>query len=176
MDEEEKDIELDKEGLDDSVIAEEHANDTVKKLREQLKQVETKAKEYLDGWQRAQADFANLRRRDEEAKSEFVKFANLSFVLELIPVLDSFNLALAHGNKDVKPVYDQFFSILKQNGLEELDPMDETFDPKYHEAIGVVPTDEPEKNHKILEVIQKGYILSGKIIRPAKVKIGEYHG
>ena len=176
MDEEEKDIELDKEGLDDSVIAEEHANDTVKKLREQLKQVETKAKEYLDGWQRAQADFANLRRRDEEAKSEFVKFANLSFVLELIPVLDSFNLALAHGNKDVKPVYDQFFSILKQNGLEELDPMDETFDPKYHEAIGVVPTDEPEKDHKILEVIQKGYILVGKIIRPAKVKIGEYHG
>ena len=176
MDEEEKDIELDKEGLDDSVVTEEYAQDRVKKLREKLKQAEAKAKEYLDGWQRAQANFANLRRRDEEAKSEFVKFANLSFVQELIPVLDSFNLALAHGNKDVKPVYDQFFSILKQNGLEELNPMDETFDPKYHEAIGVVPTDEPEKDHKILEVIQKGYILVGKIIRPAKVKIGEYHG
>ena len=174
--EEQKDIELDKEGLDDSVVAEEHANDTIKKLREKLKEAETKAKEYLDGWQRAQADFANLRRRDEEAKSEFVKFANLSLVGELIPVLDSFNLALSHGNKDVKPVHDQFFSILRQNGLEELNPMDEMFDPKYHETIGVVPTDEPEKDHKILEVIQKGYILVGKIIRPAKVKIGEYHG
>ena len=176
MDEEENNIELDKEGLDDSVVVEEHAGDTIKKLKERLKEAESKAREYLDGWQRAQADFANLRRRDEEAKSEFVKFANLSFVQELIPVLDSFNLALAHGNKDVKPVYDQFFSILKQNGLEELNPMEETFDPKYHEAIGVVPTDEPEKDHKILEVIQKGYILVGKIIRPAKVKIGEYHG
>ena len=176
MDEEEKDIELDKEGLDDSVVAEEHVNDIVKKLRERLKEAESKAKEYLDGGQRAQADFANLRRRDEEAKFEFVKFANLSFIGELIPVFDSFNLALAHGNKDVKPVYDQFFSVLKQNGLEELNPMDEVFDPKYHEAIGVVPTDEREKDHKILEVIQKGYILVGKIIRPAKVKIGEYHG
>ena len=182
MDEEEKDIELDKEGLDDSVVVEEHAGDTIKKLKERLKEAESKAREYLDGWQRAQADFANLRRRDEEAKFEFVKFANLSFVQELIPVLDSFNLALAHASTgraqvaDVKPVYDQFFSILKQNGLEELNPMEETFDPKYHEAIGVVPTDEPEKDHKILEVIQKGYILVGKIIRPAKVKIGEYHG
>ena len=94
----------------------------------------------------------------------------------MIPVLDSFNIALSHGNKDVKPVHDQFFSLLRQNGLEELNPIDEVFDPRYHEAIGVVPTDEPEKDHKILEVIQKGYILTGKIIRPAKVKIGEYHG
>ncbi len=169
-----------KEENDDIVIEDDPdlaaPTEAQKKLRERLKQAEAKAKEYLDGWQRAQADFANLRRRDEEAKIEFLKFARLSFIEELIPVLDSFNLALAHGNKDVKPVHDQFFSILKQNGLEELNPMDETFDPKYHEAIGAIPTDTREKDHKILEVIQKGYILSGKIIRPAKVKIGEYHG
>lgn len=169
----EKDIELDQEELDDSVVAEEHAQDTVKKLKEKLKEAETKAKEYLDGWQRAQADFANLRRRDEEAKSDFIKFAKMFLIEELIPVLDSFTIALVHGNKDVKPIYDQFFSIMKRNGLEELNPMNEAFDPKYHEAIGVVLTDESEKDHKILEVIQKGYILMGKIIRPVKVKIGE---
>src|SRR3989344_5015505 len=152
MDEEEKDIELDKEGLDDSVVAEEHAQDTVKKLKEKLKEAEGKAKEYLDGWQRAQADFANLRRRDEEAKFEFIKFARLSLLEELIPVLDSFNIALAHGNKDVKPISDQLFFILKQNGLEELNPTEEVFDPKFHEAVGVVPTNESEKDHKILEV------------------------
>ena len=161
------------EDLDDSVVAEEATEESAKKLRERLKIAEAKAKEYLDGWQRSQADFVNIRRRDEEAKAEFLKFARLSLIEELIPVLDSFNLALAHGNKDVKPVYDQFFAVLKQNGLEELDPMGETFDPKSHEAVGVVLTDEPEKDHKILEVIQKGYILFGKIIRPAKVKIGE---
>lgn len=173
---EENDIEIDKSDLDDSVVEEESAQVAIKKLREKLKEAEAKAKEYLDGWQRAQADFANLRRRDEEAKSEFVKFATLSLIEELIPVLDSFNLALAHGNKDVKPVYDQFFAILKQNGLEELNPLNETFNPKYHETIGVVSTDDSVKDHQILEVIQKGYILMGKIIRPAKVKIGEYHG
>ena len=173
---EENDIEIDKSDLDDSVVEEESAQVAIKKLREKLKETETKAKEYLDGWQRAQADFANLRRRDEEAKFEFIKFAKLALLEELIPVLDSFNIALAHGNKDVRPIYDQFFSILKQNGLEELNPIGEVFDPKYHEAIGVVSTDDLEKDHKILEVIQKGYILMGKIIRPAKVKIEKYHG
>ena len=54
--------------------------------------------------------------------------------------------------------------------------MGETFDPKHHEAIGTVLTDDPEQDHKILEVIQKGYILFGKIIRPAKVKIGQNNG
>ncbi|MDO8729038.1 MAG: nucleotide exchange factor GrpE [bacterium] len=171
---EENDIEIDRSDLDDSVVEEESAQVAIKKIREKLKEAETKTKEYLDGWQRAQADFANLRRRDEESKVEFIKFANLTLIEELIPVLDSFNIALAHGNKDVKPVYDQFFSILKQNGLEELNPMEEIFDPKYHEAIGVISTDESEKDHKIIEVIQKGYILMGKIIRPAKVKTGQF--
>ncbi|MDO8569384.1 MAG: nucleotide exchange factor GrpE [bacterium] len=190
---EEDDIEIDRSDLDDSVVEEESAQVAIKKLREKLKEAEAKAKEYLDGWQRAQADFANLRRRDEEAKFEFIKFAKLTLIEELIPVLDSFNIALAHASTsrstlrvsdsmssaqvtDIKPIYDQFFSILKQNGLEELNPMDEVFNPKYHEAIGVVLTDESEKDHKIFEVMQKGYILIGKIIRPAKVKIGEYHG
>lgn len=172
----EDDINIDNSDLDDSVVSEEHAQDAVKKLKEKLKEAEGKAKEYLDSWQRAQADFTNTRRRDEEAKAEFIKFARLSLIDELIPVLDSFNLALSHGNKDIKPVFDQFFSILKQNGLEELDPMGEAFDPKYHEAIGVISTEKSDEDHKILEVMQKGYILSGKIIRPAKVKIGKNNG
>ena len=176
MDEEEKDIELDKEGLDDSVIAEEHANDTVKKLREKLKEAESKAKEYLDGWQRAQADFANLRRRDEEAKIEFLRFAHADIIAQFIPVLDSLELSLPHGNKELEAVYNQFISILKSNGLEEQNPEGESFDPRFHESVGIVETENQDEDHKILEVIQKGYILSGKIIRPAKVKIGEYHG
>src|SRR3989338_808172 len=151
MDEEEKDIELDKEGLDDSVIAEEHANDTVKKLREKLKEAESKAKEYLDGWQRAQADF----------------------IAQFIPVLDSLELSLQHGNKELEAVYNQFISILKSNGLEEQNPEGESFDPRFHESVGIVETENQDEDHKILEVIQKGYILIGKIIRPAKVKIGE---
>src|SRR3990167_8452093 len=78
-----------KEGNDDIVIEDDPdltaPTEAQKKLREKLKQAEVKAKEYLDGWQRAQADFANLRRRDEEAKFEFIKFARLSLIEELIP-------------------------------------------------------------------------------------------
>ncbi|MEK7227681.1 MAG: nucleotide exchange factor GrpE [Patescibacteria group bacterium] len=158
------------EDLDDSVVLEEASQASIKKLKEHLKECEGKAKEYLDGWQRAQADFVNLRKRDEEAKVEFLKFANADLIVQLIPVLDSLNLAESHA----EPIYKQLLQILKQNGLEESNPAGETFDPRKHESIGVIKTDKKEEDHKVLEVVQKGYILSGKIIRPAKVKIGEY--
>jgi len=166
---EENDIHIEKDGdLDDSVVAEEHAGDQVKKLKEKLKEAEGKAKEYLDGWQRAQADFVNIRKRDEEAKKEFVKFVSLEVIEDLIPVLD----ALTLGGND--PVYRLMMQILGKRGLLESNPEGEQFNPEFHEAIGVVQTEKKDEDHKILEVVQKGYILHGRIIRPAKVKIGEY--
>ncbi len=172
----ENDNEIVEEDLDDSVVAEEHAGDRLKKLKDKLKSAEDKAKEYLDGWQRAQADFVNIRKRDEEAKMEFLKFAKGDLIEQLMPVLDSLELSLPHGNKELEVIYKQLLSILKQNGLEELNPMGEVFDPRFHESIGSVETKNKDEEHKILEVLQKGYILQGKIIRPAKVKIANYHG
>lgn len=162
------------EDLDDSVVAEEHAGDAVKKLKGKLKVAEDKAKEYLDGWQRAQADFVNIRKRDEEAKKEFTKFVSEKLISELIPVLDSFELSLPHGNKELEVIYKQLLSVLKSNGLEESNPVGMGFDPRQHESIGALPAEKEEDDHKVLEVVQKGYIIDGKIIRPAKVKIGEY--
>lgn len=159
-----EDNEIIREDLDDSVVEEEVAQDRVKKLKGKLKEAEAKAKEYLDGWQRAQADFVNLRKRDEEAKIEFTKFVSEKLISELMPVLDSLSIAGEHG----EVVYKQLMYILKQNGLEEINPMGETFDPRKHEAIST----KAGEDHKILEVHQKGYILHGKIIRPARVVIG----
>jgi molecular chaperone GrpE len=170
---EEDDIELDTEDVDDSVVAEEHQGDVIKKLKDKLKGAEEKAKEYLDSWQRAQADFLNIRKRDEEAKTEFLKFAHSDLLTQLMPVLDSLTLAVQHGSKECEAVYKQLMQILKQNGLEESNPVGEMFDPRFHESIGTVDTEEKGDDHKILEVMQKGYILHGKIIRPAKVKIGQ---
>ncbi|MDB5254587.1 MAG: GrpE protein molecular chaperone GrpE [Parcubacteria group bacterium] len=171
----EQDITLDtEEGIDDSVLADEARGDTIKKLKEKLKAAEAKAKENLDNWQRAQAEFMNLRKRDEEAKSEFVKFAKTDTLAELIPVLDSMNAAISHGQKDIEPIYSQFMQIMKSHGLEEIDPQEEMFDPSKHEAIGMVPTDQKENDHKIMNVFQKGYALNGKVIRPAKVQVGEF--
>jgi molecular chaperone GrpE len=173
MNDEEKDIHLDNEDLDDSVIAEEHASDSIAKLKGKLKIAEDKAREYLDGWQRAQADFVNIRKRDEEAKMEFLKFAKGDLIEQLMPVLDSLELSLPHGNKELEVIYRQLLSILKANGLDQDDPKGKPFDPRLHESIGVVESEDKKDDGLILEVVQKGYILSGKIIRPAKVRIGE---
>lgn len=162
------------EDLDESVVTEEHSRDTLKKLREKVKAAEEKAKEYLDGWQRDRAEIANVRKRDEEARKEFAKFAVSAVLEDLLPVLDSFELSLPHGNKELEVIYKQLKQILKSHGLEESNPVGEAFDPRLHESVGSVTTDKPEDDHKILEVAQKGYILSGKIIRPAKVRIGEF--
>lgn len=174
MDEKDEDFTIGDEDLDDSVVAEESAQESVKKLRGKLKDAEAKAKEYLDGWQRAQADFANMRKRDEESKQEFLKFAKAGFLTDLIPVLDSFNIALSKGHKDLEPIYNQFLQTLKSNGLEEMDPLGESFDPSVAEAISMVPVERKEDDHKVVEVAQKGYSLAGKVVRPAKVIVGEY--
>jgi molecular chaperone GrpE len=171
---EESDFELDKEGIDDSVVEEEHAADKLKKLKEKLKEAEGKAREYLDGWQRERAEIANARKRDEEGKQEFMKFAKADMIEQLMPVLDSLELSLPHGNKELEVIYRQLLSILKANGLEVEDPKGHAFDPRRHEAIGTVETSDEGEDGKVVEVMQKGYILSGKIVRPAKVKVGEY--
>ena len=167
-----------KKDNDDIVIEDdpdlEASSSVQKKLRERIKQAENKAKEYLDNWQRAQADFANVRRRDEEAKIEFLKFANLSLIEELIPVLDSLNMALSQGHENFEPLYNQFMQALKNSGVQELNPIGIAFSPHEHEAISMVPTEKKKEDHQILEVMQKGYKLNDRVIRPAKVRVGEY--
>lgn len=179
-------IEIDKseENLDDSVVAEEHAGDAVKKLREKLKACETEKQEFLTGWQRAKADLINARKRDEEAKAEFAKYANERLIDGLIPALDSFELAT--GNKEiwekvdknwrtgVEYILNQLKQALNEAGLEEINPVGERFDPKRDEAAEYVPVESAEQNHQIIAVIKKGYSLNGRPMRPPKVKVGEY--
>lgn len=172
---ENEESEIVSEDLDDSVVAEEQAGASISKLKGKVKEAEAKAREYLDGWQRAQAEFVNIRKRDEEAKQEFLKYANSDLLTQLLPVLDSLELSLPHGNKELEVIYKQFLSILKSNGFVEDVPLGQMFDPRKHESIGMVETGKPEEENQILEVVQKGYMIDGKIIRPAKVKIGTYH-
>jgi len=180
MDEE---IEKD-ENLDDSVLAEEAAAETIKKLREKLKTTQKERDEYLAGWQRAKADLINARQRDETDKKEFVKFANERLVDGLIPVLDSFELAF--NNKEswekadknwrdgVEFIYNQLKKALADVGLEEINPFGKMFDPTRDEASEYSPVESESDNHKILAVIQKGYMLNGRPLRPPKVKVGEF--
>lgn len=171
--------------LDDSVVAEENAVETVKKLREKLKKAHTDAQEYLTGWQRAKADYVNARKRDEEERREFVKFANERLIDGLIPVLDSFEMAM--GNREawekadkswrvgVEYIANQLKKTLADAGLEEINPaVGQKFDPARDEAASYEPVDSEAKNHAILGVMQKGYSLNGRPMRPPKVRVGEF--
>lgn len=170
--------------LDDSVVAEESMGETIKKLREKLKKLEAEKHEYLTGWQRAKADMVNGRKRDEEERREFAKFANERLIEELIPVLGSFDMAM--GNKEawekvdknwrtgVEYIYSQLIKALTDNGLKEINPINEKFDHAHHEATSYEPVTDEKLDHVILQVVQKGYLLNGKVLKAPIVKVGEF--
>lgn len=172
------------EFLDDSVVAEENAAEAIKKLREKLKKCEAEKTEYLTGWQRAKADLINARKRDEADRAEFTKYANERLIEELVPTLESFDLAM--NNKEswekvdknwrtgVEYIYSQLKKALSDAGLEEINPIGKPFDHNRDEAAEYVPVDDEAQHHKVLSVIQKGYTLNGKPMRPPKVRVGEF--
>jgi len=171
---------------DDDIVMEDEGDgpDAVKKLREKLKKAVKEKQEYLDGWQRAKAEFVNIRKRDQDANEQYLKFAKEDLVVQLVPVLDSFEMAFA--NKEawekvdknwrtgVEHIYSQFLSILNQNNVQQVSPLGEKFDPARDEALEFEPVTEERFNHIITRVIQKGYKLNGKLIKAPKVKVGAY--
>ncbi|MCB1120036.1 MAG: nucleotide exchange factor GrpE [Verrucomicrobiae bacterium] len=126
---------------------------------------------------RAAADFENFRKRTIREKEELRKFATSGLIEEMLPVLDNLELGLAaaENHPEAKAVSDgfrmvaqQIVSILQNNGLECLDPEGEDFDPNFHESVGFQPSDEIA-DHKVLQVVRKGYMLHGRILRAASV-------
>lgn len=170
--------------LDDSVVAEEAQTETIKKLREKLKMALAEKQEYLTNWQKDKADFVNARKRDEASNREFIKFASEGLVNDLIPVLDSFNMAFA--NKEawekvdknwrmgVEYIANQLKNVLENSGVKEINPVGEKFDPMRDEAISFEPTEESNKDQVIVNVIQKGYSLNGKVLKAPRVIVGEF--
>ena len=183
--EEEKDISIESDDtLDDSVVAEESAQETIAKLREKLKKAIAEKQEYLDGWQRAKADFVNANKRSQEMLRESITLANEGLIEELLPTLQAFEMAFA--NKEawakvdknwrvgVEFIYNKLKDTLVANGVREIDPVGKVFDAKEHEATKHEPVERESDNHKVIAVVEKGYMLGGKLLRPAKVVVGEY--
>jgi molecular chaperone GrpE len=125
---------------------------------------------------RRQADFENFRKRAERDRSEFVQFAGMEFVREMLPILDDFERAMkvecadAHYIKGVQLIYTRLYEALKKMGLEPMDTVGKKFDPNLHQAIERVETDEVE-DQTILGEFQKGYNYKSKLLRPAMVKV-----
>ncbi|MCX6736310.1 MAG: nucleotide exchange factor GrpE [Candidatus Parcubacteria bacterium] len=154
----------------------------IKKLKDELKTTRKERDEYLTGWQRAKADFINARMEEEKSRAEFLKSANKELILDILSSADSFDMAFA--NKEawekvdknwrtgVEYIYNQLLNTLEQYGLKQLNPIGETFDPNIHTSVESIPVEKEEDDHKILEVVQKGYTLNGSLIRSPKVKVG----
>ena len=134
---------------------------------------------------RSAADFDNAKKRLTKEREEFLKFALEGMIYEILPVLDHFELALAHldaQDEKIKSMRDgflliqrQLFSILAGQGLKRVEALGKSFDPHMHEAVGhVVAHDQPEGT--IVEEVTPGYQLNGKLLRPAKVKISTKEG
>lgn len=130
----------------------------------------TKEQELVETLQRLQADFENFRKRTEKENVEFRQYATKKLVLDLLPILDNFEMALrVVADEGFKLIYAQLFEILERHGLKRIDALGKKYDPKVHEAL-LFETSEKEPGI-ILEELQKGYIVGETVVRPARVKI-----
>lgn len=179
--------EISYDGKDFSDFDESDSTDSLikklKKIKEELAECKKEKQEYLDGWQRIKADFVNLKKRNEEDRKSFAKYANEEFILELLPALDSFDQAFKNkeawekADKNwrtgIEFIHSQMMSILNNHGVTEMNPIGEKFDPKLHHSVEVIGVEDKKDDGKIIDVTQKGYALGDKIIRHASVKVGE---
>ena len=146
-------------------------------LQQALNEEKDKAENYLASWQRSQADYENYVKRAQQEKSETVEFANRILVLDLLPILDDFERALAGVPADldeqswtegIKLIYNKLKTVLETQGLAEIKAVGEYFDPYVHEAAGQLEGEDGV----IVEEIRKGYKFRDKLLRPSMVMVG----
>lgn len=173
-------------GTEDVIIEEEIDSpaETIKKLREKLKICEAEKGEYLSGWQRTKADSINARKEEEAKRQDIIKFSEKALVLELINLADSFDGLYAdregwekidkNWRQGVEQLRSQLTSIMKSRGVETIENLGKTFNPKESESIGEIDVDTEEKDGMVMEEMRKGYKMHGIIIRPSLVKVGKF--
>ena len=152
-------------------------SEDMESLRQALAEEQAKAEANLAGWQRAQADFTNFKRRSEHERGEFSRFINAGLLLELLPVLDDLERALEHVPAKlssaawvdgVKLIYRKLSAVLEAQGLTQIEALGKPFDPNLHEAV----RQEKGREGIIIEEIRKGYQLHDKVVRPNMVVVG----
>ena len=152
------------------------------RLQKELDEANEKIAVLEDKYLRQIAEFDNYRKRTIKEKAELIKNGGERTIEAILPVLDDFERALSNMAKDesaaeamkgVELIYNKFLGILKQNGLQKIETEGADFNTDYHEAIAMVPAFEEGQKGKVLDCIQTGYMLNEKVIRHAKVAVGE---
>lgn len=156
----------------------------LQKLKERLKRCESDRGEYLAGWQRAKADFLNARREEEKQRASAHEFAEMEFLRELIPLLDSFRKAFEQAAQwqktdeqwrlGIEGIRGQLQQILERHNVRTFASKGEPFDPSVHEALEVTDTDKESEHQMVLEELRPGYFFNERLLRPAQVRVGEW--
>ncbi len=157
----------------------EQTNVEIEALMKRLEEAEAKVAEHLDGWQRSQADFINYKsrvQRDQELMKSVMKG---DIIKKFLPVLDDLERALQNRPADsdswingIELIHKKLQSILESEGVTRIEAEGQLFDPNYHEAISHEPAEGVESGH-VIAVVQSGYMLGERVIRPALVRVAQ---
>ncbi len=151
------------------------------KLQKELEECQKKCKEYLDGWKRAKADLINYKKEESQRMEEFGRYNRQAFVFSLLPILDNLDLAEKNLSADLQNdeqvkgllmIKKQLEDFLKTNGVEAIDAVGQKFNPELHEAAQMAECEDVQSG-AIVEEMQKGYMIDGCLLRPAKVKVSK---
>jgi molecular chaperone GrpE len=183
-------VPVDDEAIDEAELEdiEEHSAQNIKKIKLQLKNCEAEKMEHLENLQRAKAEFLNAKRRLEDERKSDKERAIVNQIEKLLPLCDSFQMAMSNKEaweaidptwrKGIDSIYNQLQSILSSYGVSEVTPVGEVFNPAIHDAMINVSVTSKEDHHKIISVIQNGFVRkvgdTEQLIRPARVTVGEY--
>ncbi len=193
VDNKENTIEKEKGKMDDDITEEEDINkdssetgniamDDADKVIAEKRAVEEKLAEMQDRYIRLSAEFDNYRKRTLREKIEISKYAGEELLEKIIPIMDDFERALMHMENShdesavkagVDLIYSKFSDFLKQNGIKEIPAVKCDFDVDVHEAVGKLKVEDETMKGKVVDVVQKGYFLQDKVLRFAKVIVGE---
>ena len=170
------------ENLEDRAPEAASVNSKLKKLREELKTCQTERGDYLAGWQRAKADYLNLKKEVEKQRGETAKWVKEDLFGEFLSLADSFEMAMSNKEvweqapenwrKGVEYIYQQLKNIFQNHGLKEICPqVGDKFNPTEEHSIAIVPAEFTDQDDVIDEVVKKGYKINEQILRPAQVKV-----
>lgn len=157
---------------------------TIKKLREKIKKLEAEKQEYLDLSQRTRADYVNFKKEVEANRLSDRKFATKRFIEELLPVLDSYDMAKGNSiaweavdqnwRVGIEYIFGQLRTVLENEGVVQFGKVGDTFDPNLHESMKMVNVENESENDKIVFVLQSGYRMNDIVLRPARVHTGYF--
>ena len=150
----------------------------IEALQKQLEEAQAKAVENLDGWQRAQAEFINYKNRVQRDREMDYASMKGDIIKKMLPVLDDLERSLAHRPEGdswadgMELIARKFRSVLEAEGIKRIEAEGQLFDPNFHEAISSEPSEEVKSGH-VIGVVQNGYMLGERVIRPAMVRVAQ---